>query len=103
MRSPFRASLPEPRPRGSESISCPTEKNGALAFSWHHVQPQPTGYLDYRVEQHDSRLLGYDLFAGEVMLDELWNGGEARSFETVLILSGKVGIKSVISWNPELV
>lgn len=36
------------------------------------------------------------------MLDQLWNGGEARSFETVLILPEKVVIEIVISLKPGL-
>lgn len=48
-------------------------------------------YLDDRVEQHHSRLLGDDLFRGEVMFDELRDGGEAGAFETVLTLSEREG------------
>lgn len=44
------------------------------------------GYLDDRVEQDDPRLLGDDLLGGEVMLDELRDGGEARPFKPVLTL-----------------
>lgn len=46
-------------------------------------------YLDNRVEQHHSRLLGDNLFGGEMVLDELWNRGEARSLEAILILPEK--------------
>lgn len=45
-----------------------------------------SGCLDDGVEQHDSRLLGDDLFGGEVMLDELRDGGEAGAFKPVLTL-----------------
>lgn len=44
------------------------------------------GYLDNRVEQHNSRLLSDDLLGGEMMLDELRDGGKARPFKTVLTL-----------------
>lgn len=44
------------------------------------------GCLDDGGEQHDSRLLGDDLFGGEMMFDELRDGGEARPFEAVLTL-----------------
>lgn len=43
--------------------------------------------LDDGVEKDDSRLLGDDLLAGEVMLDELRDGGEARPLEAVLTLA----------------
>lgn len=45
-----------------------------------------SGCLDNGVEQHDSRLLGDDLFGGEMMLDELRDGGESRPFKAVLTL-----------------
>lgn len=44
------------------------------------------GYLDNRVEQHNSRFLSDDLLGGEMMLDELRDGGKARPLETVLTL-----------------
>lgn len=44
------------------------------------------GCLDDGVEQHHSGLLGDDLLGGEVMLDELRDGGEARPFKAVLTL-----------------
>lgn len=50
-----------------------------------------SGYLNNRVKQNHSRLLGDDLFGGEVVLDELRDGGEACPFETVLILPGGGG------------
>lgn len=42
--------------------------------------------LDNGIDQNHSRLLGDDLFGGEMMLDELRDGGEAGSFKTVLTL-----------------
>lgn len=45
-----------------------------------------SGCLDDGVEQHHSRLLGDDLFGGEVMLNELRDGGEAGAFKPVLTL-----------------
>lgn len=38
------------------------------------------------MEQHNSRLLSDDLFVGEMMLNELRDGGEACPFKTVLTL-----------------
>lgn len=55
-------------------------------FITHLCRCVMAGYLDDRVEQDDARLLGDDLLGGEVMLDELRDGGEARPFKPVLTL-----------------
>lgn len=53
---------------------------------WVYIDIYGGGCLDNGVEQHDSRLLGDDLFGGEMMLDELRDGGEPSPFKTVLTL-----------------
>lgn len=50
------------------------------------------GYLDNRVEQNYAGLFSDDLLRGEMMLDELRNGGEARSLEAVLTLRRGTGV-----------
>lgn len=58
--------------------------------------------LDHRVEKHDPRLLGDDLLAGEVMLDELRDGGEARPLKAVLTLArGQQGQLLQCKWNQD--
>lgn len=46
-------------------------------------------YLDNRVEQHNPRLLGDDLFGGEVMLNKLRDGRKARPLKAELILHNR--------------
>lgn len=43
-------------------------------------------YLYDRVQKHNARFLGYDLFGCVVMIYELWDGGEASAFKSVLVL-----------------
>lgn len=38
------------------------------------------------VQEHDPRFLGDDLFSRVMMLYELWDGGKASAFKSVLIL-----------------
>lgn len=50
------------------------------------------GYLDNRAEEHHARLLGDHLFGGEVVFDELRDGGEAGPFKAILTLpEGETG------------
>jgi len=52
------------------------------------------------VQEHDPRFLGDDLFSRVMMLYELWDGGEASAFKSVLILQTKRGkMKSESSVN----
>ncbi len=46
-------------------------------------------HLYDRVQEHDPRFLGDDLLSSVMMLYELWDGGKASAFKSVLILQTK--------------
>lgn len=48
-------------------------------------------HLYDRVQEHDPRFLGDDLLSCVMMLYELWDGGKASAFKSVLILQTKRG------------